>query len=120
MARQTGRAAGGPLKQLALEPGGKPGQLAAETARACAPVDPALKARNGTRALPANARLHQNIHYGAPSWPYVTEPITAQNGGYSRDCHYWLTTLCDQLPGRDVCVPRVAGYAQRVAGSGHR
>ena len=24
------------------------------------------------------AGSHQNIHYGAPSWPYLTEPITAQ------------------------------------------
>jgi len=27
------------------------------------------------------AGSRQNIHYGAPSWPYLTEPITAQNGG---------------------------------------
>jgi hypothetical protein len=27
---------------------------------------------------------HQIIHYGVPSWPCLTEPITAQNGGYVR------------------------------------
>jgi hypothetical protein len=31
-----------------------------------------------------NARSRQNIHYGAPSWPCVTEPITAQIGGSAR------------------------------------
>jgi hypothetical protein len=27
------------------------------------------------------AGSHQIIHYGAPSWPCLTEPITVQNGG---------------------------------------
>jgi hypothetical protein len=31
---------------------------------------------------PTNARSHQNIHYSAPSWPCVTEPVTAQIGRY--------------------------------------
>lgn len=31
------------------------------------------------------AGSHQNIHYGAPSWPYLTEPITAPNRGYARE-----------------------------------
>jgi hypothetical protein len=80
VARQTGRAAGGPLKQLTLEPGDKLSQLAAATARACALVDPPLKAATACgHCPPTNARLHQNIHYGAPSWPCDTEPITAQN-----------------------------------------
>jgi hypothetical protein len=30
------------------------------------------------------AGSHQIIHYGAPSWRCLTEPIPAQNGGYVR------------------------------------
>jgi len=56
VARQIRRAAGGPLKRLTLEPGDKPSQLAAATARACALIDPPLKVRNGMRALPAHER----------------------------------------------------------------
>lgn len=45
-------------------------QLAAETARVWELVNPALKVPNGLQGLPpTNARSHQNIHYGAPSWP---------------------------------------------------
>jgi hypothetical protein len=44
VARQTGTAAGGRLKRLTLELGGKP-----ESARACALANPVLKIRNGMR-----------------------------------------------------------------------
>lgn len=68
MARQTGRAAGAPLKRLTLELGRSRNQLAAETARAFALVNPALKIRNGIwDCPPTNARPHQNIHYSALS-----------------------------------------------------
>jgi hypothetical protein len=39
------------------------------------------------------AGSHQIIHYGAPSWRCLTEPITAQNGGYlksSADNAWWM------------------------------
>jgi hypothetical protein len=54
VARQIGRAAGGPLKRLTLELGGKSEPAGRRTARACALVNPALKVRNGMRGLPAH------------------------------------------------------------------
>jgi hypothetical protein len=51
-------------------PAAKRNQLAAETARAWALVNPALKVPNDMQGLPpTNARSHQTIHYGAPSRP---------------------------------------------------
>ena len=85
MARQIGRPAGGPLSGSRWNSAASRNQLAAETARACALVNPALKVRNGMGDRPpTKARSHQNIHYGAPSWICVTEPITAHSGGYVR------------------------------------
>jgi hypothetical protein len=67
VARQTGTAAGGPLNRLTLELGGKP-ESVGRRIRTCALVNPVLKIRNGGQP-PAKAGSHQNIHYGAPSWP---------------------------------------------------
>ena len=86
MARQIGRAAGGSLSGSRWNSAASRNQLAAETAACvCALVNPALKVRNGMGDCPpTKARSYQNIHYGAPSWPCVTEPITAHSGGYVR------------------------------------
>jgi hypothetical protein len=45
------------------------------------------------------AGSRQNIHYGAPSWPYLTEPITAQNDDLARPIPRPAVTVRDVGPG---------------------
>lgn len=56
MARQTRTAAGGPLKRLTLELGGKP-ESVGRRIRTCALANPVLKIRNGMRTAAREGRF---------------------------------------------------------------
>ncbi|SRR5258708_6031651 len=75
--------------------------------------------------LPAQeAGSHQNIHYGAPSWPYLTDPITAQARSGGSACWLIAGLRHDGWPVSDQSWRPQVGFApdlwQGVLSAAHR